>query len=74
LKYVNAGYLPPMVVRTSQGCIVRLDCGDTMVGLVSDVRYEQGVIELDEGGTLVAFTDGITEATNAADEEWARNN
>jgi len=30
----------------------------------------QGQLTLDHGDTLVAYTDGLSEAMNAADEEW----
>ena len=32
--------------------------------------YRQGRLTLAEGDVLVAYTDGISEAMNAADEEW----
>jgi sigma-B regulation protein RsbU (phosphoserine phosphatase) len=33
-------------------------------------EYSQGRIELKHGDLFVAFTDGISEAMNATDEEW----
>jgi phosphoserine phosphatase RsbU/P len=71
LKYVNAGHIPPVVTSASQpNCLVRLDSSGTVVGLFSDVPYEQGETQLHVGDTVLAFTDGITETMNAADEEW----
>jgi sigma-B regulation protein RsbU (phosphoserine phosphatase) len=35
-----------------------------------DCSYGQGSVTLEEGDILVLFTDGITEAMNAAGEEW----
>jgi sigma-B regulation protein RsbU (phosphoserine phosphatase) len=32
--------------------------------------YKQGNITLEKGDLLIAFTDGISEAMNAHDEEW----
>lgn len=37
---------------------------------MQDCRYAQGCVTLEPGDMLVAFTDGISEAMNAADQEW----
>jgi sigma-B regulation protein RsbU (phosphoserine phosphatase) len=49
---------------------IRLETGGTVVGLLPRYPYEQGTIWLQAGDVLVAFTDGISEAMNTADEEW----
>ena len=41
-----------------------------MIGLLPACGYEQGSVTLEQGDLLVAFTDGISEAMNADDEEW----
>ncbi|MBI3476391.1 MAG: serine/threonine-protein phosphatase [Acidobacteria bacterium] len=48
----------------------RLEAGDTAVGLLPGILFEQETLELKAGDLLVAFTDGISEAMNAADEEF----
>jgi len=71
LKYVNAGHIAPAVTSARQpNCVARLDSGGTVVGLFSDVPYEQGERQLHVGDTVLAFTDGITETMNPANEEW----
>jgi sigma-B regulation protein RsbU (phosphoserine phosphatase) len=67
--YVNAGHNPPMVLRGG-GEMDRLDRGGTVVGLLPRFAYQQGSTELRPGDVLVCFTDGISEAQNAAGEEW----
>jgi sigma-B regulation protein RsbU (phosphoserine phosphatase) len=69
LVYVNAGHNPPIVVRCS-GEIARLDIGGPVIGLLPEVVYQEGSIELGPGETLVAFTDGVSESMNAEYEEW----
>jgi len=75
-EYVNAGHNPPMVFHCAgQGTdkkakVTRLEVGGTVVGLLESFAYEQGSVSLQAGDTLVAFTDGISESMNAADEEW----
>jgi sigma-B regulation protein RsbU (phosphoserine phosphatase) len=68
LRYVNAGHEPPIVFRANG--LIRLETGGPVVGLLQSVRYEQGAIELKSDDVLIAFTDGISEAMNPADEEW----
>lgn len=70
--YVNAGHNPPMLLHCSDGrrTMTRLEIGGTVVGLLENFAYEQGCISLAAGDLLVAYTDGISEAMNAAEEEW----
>ena len=72
LNYVNAGHNAPMLLRKSEGeCQpIRLDIGGTVIGLMEDTSYQQAKVALSSGDLLVAFTDGITETMNSADEEW----
>ena len=40
------------------------------MGMMPNVPYQQETIPLEEGDWIVMFTDGVTEATNAEDEEF----
>jgi phosphoserine phosphatase RsbU/P len=73
LVYVNAGHNQPVVLRggaSSPAEVVRLDAGGPVIGLLPECDYTQGEVQLGEGDLLVAFTDGVSEAMNAAQEEW----
>ncbi|MBV9611464.1 MAG: SpoIIE family protein phosphatase, partial [Acidobacteriaceae bacterium] len=70
LRYVNAGHNPPILWRGETGEIVRLEEGGTVVGLFRDFPYRQTSLQLEPSDILVAFTDGISEAMNSADEEF----
>jgi len=73
LTYVNAGHNPPMVFRQAGGGsrdVLRLDTGGPVIGLMEGCVYQQGCVTLAAGDVLVAYTDGVSEAMNAADEEW----
>lgn len=72
LTYVNAGHNPPMLFhRTGNDWEVkRLEAGGTVVGLLETFPYEQASLRIAPGDILIAFTDGISEAMNRADEEW----
>lgn len=71
--YVNAGHNPPVLIRkSSSGNCDRLclDCGGPVIGLLPEASYEQGSLLMRPGDLLIAYTDGISEAMNSADEEW----
>jgi sigma-B regulation protein RsbU (phosphoserine phosphatase) len=75
LVYVNAGHNPPVVLRGGPGAtgLVRLDAGGPVIGLLPDCDYVQDHVQLEPGDLLVAFTDGVSEAMNAAHEEWGED-
>ncbi|HEY2645637.1 MAG TPA: SpoIIE family protein phosphatase [Candidatus Acidoferrales bacterium] len=68
LFYTNAGHLPPIYMCGSR--IRRLETGGMVVGLFNDVPFEQGAIEIEHGGLLIAYSDGLIEAENAYGEEF----
>jgi phosphoserine phosphatase RsbU/P len=70
LRYVNAGHNPPMLWRGMSGEVVRLEEGGMVVGLFRDFPYHEASLELQPSDIFVAFTDGISEAMNNADEEF----
>jgi phosphoserine phosphatase RsbU/P len=71
LRYVNAGHVPPALIR-ADGKIECLEAGGMIVGLFPGVEYECGVVELRSGDVLVACTDGITEAMDIAGNEFGK--
>jgi sigma-B regulation protein RsbU (phosphoserine phosphatase) len=38
--------------------------------LLESFPYEQGSLSIEPGDVFIAFTDGISESMNGADEEW----
>ena len=68
LSYTNAGHLPPLYISGSR--VERLETGGMVVGLFDDVPYEQGTIEIDPGGLLIAYSDGLVEPENVYGEEF----
>lgn len=75
LTYVNGGHNAPMLFRQSGAGkeVARLDTGGPVIGLMEDCVYSQGTVTLEPGDVLVAYTDGISEAMNAADEEFGED-
>jgi len=77
LTYVNAGHNAPLVLSNgSQRLdeelhVVRLDSGGPPVGILPHFQYEQASISLRSGDLFVAFSDGISEAMNPAQEQYS---
>jgi len=73
LRYVNAGHPPPILFRRSISGdfeLLRMERGGPVLGLLPDGQYEQGEQSIMATDLLVAFSDGIIEAPNAANEEF----
>lgn len=67
--YVNAGHDYPILVRAG-GQTQALSEGGLILGLGPAVRYRQAVVRFEPGDLLLLYTDGASEARNAADEEF----
>ena len=72
LTYVNAGHNFPIVTRSS-GVQLQLEEGGLLVGVMEGVDYEEGHVKLEPGDVLTIYTDGVTEALNAGNEEFGEN-
>jgi predicted permease len=72
LRYVNAGHNPPYLLRRvgHASDIHELSTGGAVIGLFPQMSYSEATIDLQSADVLVAFTDGVTEALNTADEEF----
>jgi phosphoserine phosphatase RsbU/P len=69
LAYVNAGHNAPFVLH-ADGSHERLRDGGAVLGVFEAWTYELGSVQLRPGDRVILFTDGVTEACNAADEEF----
>lgn len=68
LRYCNAGHNPPFVI--SGNTATRLEEGGPVVGLLPGVPYGEGSVRLGPGDRIVIFSDGVSEALDAAGEEF----
>jgi len=57
----------------ANGCMT-LTTGGPVIGLFDQSSYEQGVVKLERGDLLIAYTDGVTESLNILDEEFGEEN
>jgi sigma-B regulation protein RsbU (phosphoserine phosphatase) len=69
LTFCNAGHNPPLIIRRN-GEWEQLSGAGPVIGILPSVEYQEHRINLDEGDTLVIYSDGVTEAANPENEEF----
>jgi sigma-B regulation protein RsbU (phosphoserine phosphatase) len=69
--YVNAGHLPPVLLRAS-GEVDLLRSGGFPLGFFDTPRYFEQFAQFSTGDLVCLYTDGITETSNAKDEDYGR--
>lgn len=68
-RYTNAGHNAAIVARAAGGTET-LESSGFPIGLVPGATYEAQELTLEPGDVLVLYTDGLTEAANADEEEY----
>jgi phosphoserine phosphatase RsbU/P len=66
LVYVNAGHNPPLLYNARTGAQAWLKPTDMAIGFLADRPYEPQWHQMAPGDNLVLYTDGVTEAFDAA--------
>jgi sigma-B regulation protein RsbU (phosphoserine phosphatase) len=69
LQYANAGHNPPIVLHRD-GSHERLTDGGGVFGVFPNQTFRLGITRLEPGDRVVFYTDGVTEAANAENEEF----
>jgi sigma-B regulation protein RsbU (phosphoserine phosphatase) len=72
LRYVSAGHNPPFVLH-ADGSHERLREGGTVLGVFANQSFHSGALQLRSGDRLVLYTDGVTEACNADEDEFGED-
>jgi len=68
LTYANAGHNRAILLRSRDGRPTMLDAEGLVLGALRNVDFEERTVELASGDLLLLYTDGVTEAQNAAGE------
>lgn len=71
LSYINGGHEPPIIFGAG-GVKTTLVRTGMAVGLIPDIPFGIAETHLEPGDTLLAFTDGVVDAQNLADESFGR--
>lgn len=69
LRYANCGHPSALLLR-HQGDLERLDSTSALIGLSNSWSCGVGELLLGAGDVLVLYTDGVSESTNDAGEEF----
>jgi sigma-B regulation protein RsbU (phosphoserine phosphatase) len=73
LEYCNAGHNPPYIVSGGRDLRwLEPGRGETVLGVLDDIRYQLHRTTLGVGDTLVMYTDGVTEAARNGGEQFTR--
>lgn len=68
LAYANAGHVRPLLFRCKEGAFVELDADGLLMGIKTDVVFEEKEIPVEADEIVILCTDGVIEAENAAGE------
>ena len=66
---MNAGHTPPILI-SAEGEVTRLSDGDVPVGMFPDATFQEHRVIVPRGGSLVVYTDGVSDALNSEGEEF----
>jgi sigma-B regulation protein RsbU (phosphoserine phosphatase) len=69
LRYVSAGHNPALLVRAS-GVTEQLESTGVPVGMLPNSKWKEETREMGKGDVLCVYSDGITEAVDAREEEY----
>jgi serine phosphatase RsbU (regulator of sigma subunit) len=64
----SAGHCPALLLR--EGTVRKLGTGGLPMGLARDASYDEETVELRPRDVLLVYTDGVTEAINAEEEQF----
>ncbi len=70
IKYVNAGHLPPLILRGEN--VEETEKGDAAIGIIKDSVFAERSVELNSGDALVIYSDGVTEAMSEAGQFFGK--
>ena len=70
LRYANAAHNPPLLWKSSQEKIIKLDAEGLVLGLQKDAEYQSGQIQLNKNDVILYYTDGITDSSNSIGERF----
>jgi len=70
LRFANAAHNPPLLWKSSDQKIIKLDAEGFVLGLQQDAEYSCGEIKLNENDFLLYYTDGVIDTSNSLGERF----
>ncbi|MBC6423754.1 MAG: PP2C family protein-serine/threonine phosphatase [Hormoscilla sp. SP12CHS1] len=74
LSYSNAAHNPPFLWHAATQTIQRLDTMGMLIGLDVDSEYDDAQTSLEQGDTIIYYTDGFTDAPNQKGDRFDEDN
>lgn len=68
--YVNAGHNPPLFYRAARHELVTVKGHGMALGVMPNITVEEHTLDFAPGDLLLMYTDGVTDAINAQEEEF----
>jgi len=70
LRFANAAHNPPLLWKSLDQKIIKLDAEGLVLGLQKDAEYCCGEIKLNENDLILYYTDGIIDTSNSLGERF----
>jgi len=70
VSYCLGGHNPPYLVPAASAPVQLEGTRSALVGLIPRAVFSEGRLRLEHGDSIFLYTDGVTEAMNAADEQY----
>ena len=70
LSYCNAGHNPPLLTQPDGSCCCLETKACLPIGVLEGARYDEAMLDMADGQALLLYTDGVTEAENAVQEQF----
>ena len=70
LRFANAAHNPPLLWKSSDQKIIKLDAEGFVLGLQKEAEYSCAEIKLSENDLILYYTDGIIDTSNSSGERF----
>ena len=70
LRFANAAHNPPLLWKSSDQKIIKLDAEGFVIGLQKDAEYYSKEIKLNENDLVLYYTDGVIDTSNSLGERF----
>ena len=70
MTYCNCGHEPALHIRGDK--ITELDSGGLVLGIMEDTEHKTETVALEDGDTILLYTDGLIDAMNFEKELWGK--
>ncbi|MBO8241041.1 serine/threonine-protein phosphatase [Prochlorococcus marinus XMU1410] len=70
LRFANAAHNPPLLWKSSDQKIIKLDAEGFVLGLQKDAEYHCGEIKLNQNDLVLYYTDGVIDSSNSIGQRF----